>query len=237
MKNYNAYNWQEFSLKKDIEAIVRNTKQSKLLNTGVLIDFLLLLVGIIIEHLYPVSELEKKIYITILVIIAILSLSIVWIERVIAYIKERLGHKSFRIKNSIDKFDNEISYYIMTSKSFQDLLDKCKQDTDVNIKVFYFTQMCFYRNKAVYGIYDMINMLQDIFDLDVRKIISYKKISMLRLENIIKLILEINRDITDNMCVINTYESQKIFQEENKYANDRFKEICDKIISELGMKL
>lgn len=222
MKNYHANGWQDFSEKKDIEKIVRNTSQAKIINTGIMLDLFLLLLGIIIEQSVPVGEWAKKIYLFILIAIAAFSLCAVWVKQLCRYVSEHIKGKDIRTKKFIDIFDNEICYYVMMSKSFQDLLINCNGPEDLNKKVFYYTEMSFYRNKAIRKLYRMIQVLQMVFETDIGKIRVYRRVSVFRLENILRLIEEINECISVQETSIQTYHSKDILIQENKERLNNF---------------
>ena len=225
MKNYHANGWQDFSVKKYVEKIARNTAHTKIINTGIIVDFLLLLVGIIIEQSIPVTEIEKKIYILILIIIAILSLSSVWVVQLFDYIKNKSTRVQHRIRRCVDSFDNEICYYVMMSKSFQDLLNNCNDNEDKNMRIFYYTEMCFYRNKTIVELYKMIQILNLVFEINPGKVRSQKKISVFRLENIIKMVNEINDSIKLLEEIISSYHYKDVLIEENNDRMDNFNQL------------
>jgi hypothetical protein len=86
---------------------------------------------------------------------------------IIKYLKEWLRNISTTVDELIipgyaDSFDNEIWCYVMMSDSFLDLL-KDNKDAGIHRLTFYYSQTCFWLNKAIIKLHHMSGKVNKIF--------------------------------------------------------------------------
>lgn len=230
MSNYNLNERKGHYIKNDMDKIVKNTHQIKMLNIGILTNVILLILGIILKETSSiVFNNVKEVYLCLFLIVAFIPIIILCIEQLIFCIKEHSMRLKQKIGKFVDTFDNEICYYVIKSKSFKDILGERNNQHEINLKVFYYTQMCFYRNKAILELFKMIQYLPLVFDKNAGRVRSEKKVSVLRLENIMKLINEINIFIESEKNIVNSYSSKNVLLEENAIRQTNFIDLNNEI--------
>ena len=187
--------WQDLSLKKDIESITRHITTSQTGNTIISIEVILAVLAIILDNLLPSEEESKRKVAFIIILVVAVILFLFYIARKLYNwhdLRMQIKNKRFKIKPYVDLFDNYICYYAMTSISFAELYAKEK---DSNSKKFYFIEANYYVNKCICELTKMKNIIKDVFGNDNDDVIMHSKIHVSRLENIICILME-----TRNIC-------------------------------------
>lgn len=225
MKKNHANGCQDYYINQNIEKIVKNTAHMKVISIGILFEFILILIGIAIEQSIYVTEFFKRIYICVLICVLITIVLYIFLLKLVNYIKNKSMRVKNRIRRHVNSFDDEICCYVMKCKYFQEFFSGCNDKEDINKKIFYYTEICYYRNKAICELYKMIQVLTLVFEINPGKIRTQKKVSIFRLENIIKLINEITDFINSHEEIISSYYYKNVLIEENNNRSDNFEQL------------
>ena len=121
MKNFSAVDWQSFSLKKDIEIISKEIKNSNAIQLSFFAEISLVVLGAALANIISGNQIFW-IVISILSFIPALFLIIKAVRQ--KYRESRAGNDMVRPKDFIDSFDNSICYYVLMSKSYYSMLMK-----------------------------------------------------------------------------------------------------------------
>lgn len=145
--------WQEMSLKKDVEKIVSILDKKKTLEISVLWEAFLAFLAMALDHADIMDIIPKgKVLLT---IAAAAPLALMGCRMAKHRIQEMKEHKTFgRAKSEfVDEFDNKVCYWVMTATSFCDILSgkkvglgEDKQDESIP---FIFQEANFYVNKSI----------------------------------------------------------------------------------------
>lgn len=91
------------------------------------------------------------------------------------------------IVDYVDNFDNKICYWVMISRSYNEMIDNA---LDVSEAVFYYQEASYYANKAIFELFKMSPIIPKVFSNDVLKVKREKVISVSRLINVVQLIVD-----------------------------------------------
>lgn len=232
---YDVLDWQSFSEKKDIEEIVKNTKDKNDIQLTAVIEIAMTVSSIVAENLFD-GNLPPLIWVIIFIISIIPVMWLIYklLKRYID--KNKPGGDIPDLKSMMDLFDNDICYYALMAESYLDKFENVEDESPSNVEKFYFLETCFYINKAIYNLSLTSNSVDKLYSMDFKDLFCSKKISFTRLKNIF--------DILDNcICKIDALQSliqdidlnsnyMKLFNEyKNEYS--RFKKLFYEIDSNL----
>ncbi len=228
MKNeYNAIDWQTFSQKKNIEEIVKNTRDKKDIQIAGVIELSIAIMTYVIDKVIP-EFLKYNIVFIIITILTISPVAFLLSKYAYRWIKKELTPgKDLPIPaKMIDLFDNEVCYYVLMAESYSSELSPTSKHAATDLDRFYFIESCFYFNKAVSNLSQMTSNLEKIFSIDVGDLTGDKKISCTRLKNIFDILDKIQKVIESNVGIIssididdNYYEVFSVYRK----AYDEFK--------------
>ncbi|MDF2589432.1 MAG: hypothetical protein K0S41_3273 [Anaerocolumna sp.] len=201
--NFNATEWQSFSIKKDIESINKNTKRSEEIQLTAMIEICLSLLSVAGSFIFDGEHIN--IYWSI-VAIALAIAPLIWIIRILfSFISSRIkpGKDLMNKKDLIDIFDNEVCYYVMMAESYYQMYlenkDQNDNSKDVDIRRFYLIESCYYLEKTIQELSLMANSPKRVFSNNVDEIYYYKKVSISRLINILNIIKSLLALIEDSV--------------------------------------
>jgi len=192
MKNVKFSDWQDLSLKKNIEEINKTLKKKPLLNILLLVEIVIGICALCINIIAFNYQLNISLYWFVLIIFVTIGLPLV----LFLIVKLPKQNKRFLIKKQmikfyVDKFDNEICTYAMMANSFYE--NTIKEENE-KIKYFYISQSCYYVNKCINELYIMKTLIQFIF---LSKKGNEKIVDKQRLILMIKLLKETRKNIND----------------------------------------
>lgn len=218
-EKYDALDWQSFSQKKDIENIVKNTKEKKDIQLTATIEIAMGVSSITVENLFGEYQTLLKITNVIIVITALVPLiwlAVKWGKRL--YKTHRNGKDIPALAEMIDLFDNEICYYALIAESYAEKVSK-KQDLPKAIDQFNFIETCFYINKTIYSLSVTTTSVDKLYSSNGLDLYNNKNVSYTRLKNII--------DILDS-CIMIVEEYKETIEDidmKDNYYN-LFEECC-----------
>lgn len=185
--------WQELSLKKDIEKILKYLKERRTLEFTFTIDLTIALAAFFLDLID--KNLFVKYIIIVLMCISLgitLGITIINYGKIIknTFINKYRTYNSFSKEELVDLFDNDICYCIMTANSYYEMLKSLlpSEGENNNLFRFYYIETWYYINKAKYQLQRMIYKEKDIFTKDPSQIVNKNMISISRLINLIRLI-------------------------------------------------
>lgn len=190
--------WQEMSLKKDVEKIVCILDQKKTLETSVLWEAFLALFAMALDHADIIDAIPNgKMILTVVAAVPLVLMGVSAIKQRKRITKE---HKTFsRAKSEfVDDFDNRVCYWAMTSSSFCDALSGkitglAKNELDESIP-FIFQEANFYVNKSI----DKLNVMKPCAAVIFNSGVVYSKlIDAYRLETVIRILKEVRKNSYD----------------------------------------
>lgn len=241
--------WQEMSLKKDVEKIANILDKKKTLETSVLWEAFLAFFAMALDHAEMIDIIPKGR--VILTIAAIVPLGLMVICMAKHRARETKEYKTFsRAKSEfVDDFDNRVCYWVMTANSFCDALSGkiaglANDEHDESIP-FIFQEANFYVNKSIDKLSVMAPCAEVIFDREVR---YSKLIDAYRLETVVRILKEVRKnsyklekdlEMTGNLSqdgiqmVLQQKESDKIYDKRMKelLSSGEIKSVLGKEIS------
>ena len=190
MNRVNFSDWQEMALKKDIEQIKKKLTSQEPVLFSLCWELVLALGSIIADHLFDTENAPEWIWLTVIalaVIPAAVILGVVagkWICSIVSVKKGK-----FNVKDSVDIFDNQISYWVMLSNAYTDMLLEDINGSNSE-KEFLYREGCYYNNKSMQAIYAMKSNFDKIFSMDPQKVKKDSLVDMERLFNILRVMKE-----------------------------------------------
>lgn len=238
MKRVNFSDWQEMALKKDIEQIKRKMTSQESIFFSVCWEIVLALGSIIADHLFDTDKAPEWVWILVISLAAIPAVVIIfikvfkWICSIVLVKKGKIN-----IKNSVDIFDNQISYWVMLSNAYADMLIEDANGTNAE-KEFLYGEGCYYNNKSIHALYAMMPKVDKIFSSDTEKVRKDNLVSMERLLNILRVMNEQQHRLNDSVDNIKSVGIGKQQDLNKKYQNElsNFLNELDRLDPELHIK-
>lgn len=206
--------WQDFSLKKDVENIAREIKRKEKREHILTVDVFLATLAIVLDHAFSTDSCEKRVVFWIIGGLIVLF--------TLCYIATKIwdGHKTkkiikskmFKVKQYVDLFDNHICYYAMTASTFRENFQVEPSNND--IKNFYFIETNYYVNKCISELTKMENLMEIIFTNDAKESVTSTKIHTSRLDNIILILRNARIRLSEiPISIEETVKISKIYDE------------------------
>ena len=225
MKN-KVNEWQELSLKKDIEKISRVITRNKLITSAFIFDIAIAIIAIVIDKfLSPADESNRTWLFWALFVMSLVPLVVILLIAIRDQIRKRNGvYNVYSVSELIDSFDNDICYYVMMANTYNQMLSDSIKRGDNNVAVFYYIETWYYVNKAKSKMHKMLYKTKQIFTKEPNDVLQRNMISISRLVNIIMIIEDIrvssNKFIDDKSLVLTDKSIVEINREYDKsYRN------------------
>lgn len=225
MKN-KVNEWQELSLKKDIEKISRVITRNKLITSAFIFDIAIAVIAIVIDKfLSPADESNRTWLFWALFVMSLVPLVVILLIAIRDQIRKRNGaYNVYSVSELIDSFDNDICYYVMMANTYNQMLNDSIKHGDNNVAVFYYIETWYYVNKAKSKMHKMLYKTKQIFTKEPNDVLQRNMISISRLVNIIMIIEDIrvssNKFIDDKSLVLTDKSIVEINREYDKsYRN------------------
>ena len=227
MNRVNVSDWQEMALKKDIEQIKKKLTSQEPVLFSLCWELVLALGSIIADHLFDTENAPEWIWFTVIalaVIPAAVILGVVvgkWICSIVSVKKGK-----FNVKDSVDIFDNQISYWVMLSNAYTDMLLEDINGTNSE-KEFLYREGCYYNNKSMQAIYAMKSNFDKIFSMDPQKVKEDSLVDMERLFNILRVMKEQQDRLDATISEISSEGIKRQRELNEKYMDDLMKFVKD----------
>jgi hypothetical protein len=245
MKRFSAVEWQTFSLKKDIETINKKLNNNQSIQTSLLIEVALVILGFAVPEIFGTHKYFW-------IIISVVSFIVVLIP-LICFLYRKVrdnspGSDRPNPKDFIDTFDNKITYYVLMSESYYTMLsealvhNKCVEKTSekepvecvataINDDVirFYFIEASYYLRKAISDLTPITKIIDKTLSSDEKTILTEPLISSARYYNIVNLIKSIFMYLEQNESILNALDDGKLILSLNKTYKKELDNINDQI--------
>lgn len=202
MKKVGLSDWQEMALKKDIEDIKKKINSQEPILFSLCWELVIALGTIIVDHLFDTEQTPIEVWIFVICLGVIPPVYVLikkfahWLHSIYLVNKGIVKNRAY-----IDAFDNQVSYWVMLSNSYADMLNEAISDinsTDAE-KEFLYREGCYYNNKSMQMLYSMKPNFDKIFSLDINDIKRKNLIDLARLYNILEVMneqqIQLDRDI------------------------------------------
>lgn len=215
------------ALKKDIEQIKKKLTSQEPVLFSLCWELVLALGSIIADHLFDTENAPEWIWFTVIalaVIPAAVILGVVvgkWICSIVSVKKGK-----FNVKDSVDIFDNQISYWVMLSNAYTDMLLEDINGTNSE-KEFLYREGCYYNNKSMQAIYAMKSNFDKIFSMDPQKVKKDSLVDMERLFNILRVMKEQQDRLDATVSEISSEGIKRQRELNEKYMDDLMKFVKD----------
>lgn len=202
MRKVRFSDWQEMALKKDIEDIKKKMNSQEPIFVSLCWEIMVALATIIIDHLFDIAHSPKWVW-GIVIFIAVIPPTIALAHFIVPWIYSicRVKKGNLKIRIYVDMFDNQISYWVMLSNSYADMLTEALNDghsTNAE-KEFLYREGCYYNNKSMQALYSMKSNFDKIFSYDIELIRQKNLIDLARLQNLLRVMneqqVQLDRDI------------------------------------------
>lgn len=227
MNRVNFSDWQEMALKKDIEQIKKKLTSQEPVLFSLCWELVLALGSIIADHLFDTENAPEWIWFTVIalaVVPAAVILGVVagkWICSIVSVKKGK-----FNVKDSVDIFDNQISYWVMLSNAYTDMLLEDINGTNSE-KEFLYREGCYYNNKSMQAIYAMKSNFDKIFSMDPQKVKKDSLVDMERLFNILRVMKEQQDRLDAAVSEISSEGIKRQRELNEEYMDDLMKFVKD----------
>lgn len=260
---YKFNDWQDLSLKKDIERLLKQSAKSENTALALSFDFAIAILVLCIDKLLDWQNAGSygnfdTIYWG-CVLLGFLPFIFISIAKLCKWIaKTTAGMRTFSAEALVDLFDNELCVYIMMAQSYINMYDQVggsltdtqqhndgisgstsgqntPQTVDENGRVFAYIEACFYINKVITGLTKMSSAAEKIFSNSYDELITEKRISLDRLMNMVRLLSELmKRTSVLKVSDSNDIALTKTLNESNRKALQTF---CQDMNNRLNCEL
>lgn len=190
--NHHISEWQDLSLKKNIEGIEKSIGNKHWSDNLVGLNILFALFSLLLNGLIsPCSKWYSIIRTSEIAIIA--GLFILWIS-VSVFLslqkKWRIKKQQLPIQESVDKFDNSICYYAMSARAFCDALNELNSNPSHSEqeRTFYFIEANYYIDKCINEFVRLDTNFNRLYRNQKNEAVAQTCIYFPRLVNIIELL-------------------------------------------------
>lgn len=227
MNRVNFSDWQEMALKKDIEQIKKKLTSQEPVLFSLCWELVLALGSIVADHLFDTENAPEWIWFTVIalaVIPAAVILGVVASKWICSIVSVKKG--KFNVKDSVDIFDNQISYWVMLSNAYTDMLLEDINGSNSE-KEFLYREGCYYNNKSMQAIYAMKSNFDKIFSMDPQKVKKDSLVDMERLFNILRVMKEQQDRLDAAVSEISSEGIKRQCELNEKYMDDLMKFVKD----------
>lgn len=224
--------WQELSLKKDIEKIRKSIIENQAVHNTIVLDLLIAVIAILVDKLLSPTDTEKEwLFWALSVICFVPSVFILGRHIYLTVQKRQKKYTSYSTSELIDSFDNEICYYVMMAETYSQMLNDliAHEEHNKNVATFYYIESWYYVNKAKYKLYSMLYKTDLVFSSNIDITVKKNLISISRLVNIVRIMEDIrifcNKHIQDGKFIISDQSISETNLKYDSYYQDFVKEI------------
>ena len=173
------------ALKKDIEQIKKRLTSQEPILFSLCWELVLALGSIITDHLFDTESAPEWVWIIVIILAVTPAIVILgcmatkWVHSIL-----RVKKGILNVKDYVDVFDNEISYWVMLSNAYTDMLT---EDTNAGSseKEFLYREGCYYNNKSMHALYAMKSNFDKVFSYNLDEVRKKNLVDMERLFNLL----------------------------------------------------
>lgn len=228
MKRIMFNDWQEMALKKDIEKIIRRMDSNDTVFYSVCWEITITFAAIFVESLIGIENIKCCILFLVFLLAVLPPLIIIsskFIRLILKILEVRKGNLS--IREFVDRFDNQVSYWVMMSNSYGKILLETESEEEEFI--FIYQEGCHYNNKAMDELYKMKPVIDKVFSNVQEKVKRKRLVEVQRLINTQDLIIA-NQNMLDR-CIV-PYENHPPIIEQKK-LNLEYRKAFEEFINDV----
>lgn len=217
MKKFTPAEWQSFVTRKDIETITRKLKATSEVQSSLFIEVALIVFGVGFEKIFTKNGEAIWKYVC---IASLLPVGYLFVTALCRKIRSKsAGRDRMNPKEFIDRFDNQICYYVLMSESYYSMLREAKDDMslDKDIKRFYFIEASYYMNKAIIEMAPLYNIAESVLSGANVDIIGKRMISTARYNNLCNLLTSLQKYLSDHEDILDGLEGKEEIIELNEF--------------------
>lgn len=184
--------WQEMAIKKDVEAIRRAITSHEPIVYTLCWEIVIALAAVIVDHLFDTKDVPVIAWV-IAVFLAVAPVACVLIHKMIVWQRSiRIARSGvLDVKQSVDSFDNQITYWVMMSNSYSSILEKLSKDSakegQFEEMVLIYQEGFFYINKSIHALFKMAPVANKVFSFNEKELVENSLVSFHRLVSILKI--------------------------------------------------
>lgn len=203
--------WQEMALKKDIEKIIKRMDSNDTVFYSVCWEITITFAAIFAENIIGIENI-KHCTLFIIFLLAVLPPLIIISYKCIRFVLRILESNEWNlsIREFVDIFDNQVSYWVMMSNSYGKILSEMENEEE---SIFIYQEGCYYNNKAMDELYKMKPVIDKVFSDVQEKVKRERLVEVQRLINTQDLIIA-NQNMLDR-CIV-PYENHPPIIEQKK---------------------
>lgn len=192
MKN-KVNEWQELSLKKDIEKILRVISRNNSITYALVFDIAIAVIAVVIDKLLTPADASNRTWLFwTLLILSFIPFAVISLIGIRNQILKRNGTYSVHsISELIDSFDNDICYYVMMADTYNQMLNDSITQGNNNVAVFYYIETWYYINKAKSKMHIMLYKTKQVFTKESNDVVQRNLIMISRLVNMVMIMEDI----------------------------------------------
>lgn len=237
MKN-KVNEWQELSLKKDIEKIVKVISRKQVIDYSIIIDLGIAVAALLLDNLLSQNAPERIWLFWCLFVPCTLLLAWHLLQFIGELIKKHNSKYSvYSIQELIDSFDNDICYYVMMADAYNQMLTDAITQDNKNLVTFYYIETWYCINKAKAKMYSMQFKTKYIFTKESDDVVKKNRILISRLVNITQIMEDIristNTLISNKKILIQDHSSIEM----NKKYDGNYKDFISEINQNFGNQI
>lgn len=248
---YKVNDWQDLSLKKNIDKILKAQGKSEAIGVALSFDIAIAVIVLCVDkgidaindatsccfglekNLSFFEKLDVVYPFVILGMLGLIPSIIVGVRFFISRLAKRMTVAHIRSADElVDLFDNELCVYAMMAQSYADMLMTCN---DASRKVFFYIQTCYYINKSISGLIKTQPQMTSIISDDSIELRTSKRISIDRVVNLVKVLIELIDSIKDTK--IESSEDVGITKNMNSAKKEALEDYNKEINANFGKKL
>ncbi len=225
----NVNEWQDMSLKKEVNAISRELRKNKSFEKPLILEMFITIILLVVDKAFDYTSGFECVQRIILLLLSAVALAI-FLWAVLRQFYEwfstlnKIKNSKIKAKPYIDLFDNEICYYALTASNFYEnlfcymrqatLSDTEKENSSYAEKcTFYYIETNYYINKCICELDKLENISDSVFTSHANDVIYRSRIHFSRLQNIIDLLITIRKDLYSLSDIQKDDETNQISKE------------------------
>ena len=199
--------WQDFSIKKDVEKISRELQKTKKYEKPLIIEITVATASLLFDKFFDLASeciVAQRIVLGGLAFIVLCTLIYLLCIYVRDYFdaKRIIKKSKVNIRPYVDTFDNSVCYYALTACNFyEELLQLSFDISEEKTKAvkkkesFFYIETNYYINKCIAELNKMENVIKNVFTDKSEDVINNSMIHFSRLKNLFDLLYEIRVDL------------------------------------------
>ena len=238
MKN-KVNEWQELSLKKDIEKILRVISHNTPITYAFTFDFAIAVITVVLDKLLSPADDSNRTWLfwIMFVLSCVPFVIILFIIIKNLALKRNSFYSVHSISNLIDSFDNDICYYVMMADTYNKMFRESIKQGDNNVAVFYYIETWYYINKTKSKMHMMLYKTTQIFTNEPNDVLQRNQIMVSRLANIVMIMEDIRISSNELIARKKLNLPDQSITDINKKYDISFRHFIDQVNADFGSSI